>query len=117
VKPLHVGDGKEEPALSYLKWVEDRVRFLSAVCPEQVLLEQLVGAEEAKDSASDNKLAKANLIARLEKDGHPTDAQALKVHVGYILPNGGRGNPYIEKLVLTLRDIIKFDVESRVVKK
>jgi predicted ATPase len=113
VRPLHVSDGKEEPALSYLKWVSDRVRFLGTVCPEQVLLEQLVGADKAKDSAKDNQLAKTNLIARLAKDGHPTDAQALKVHAGYILANGGRGNPHIESLVLTLRDIIKFDAESR----
>lgn len=117
VRPLHVSDGKEEPGLSYLKWVQDRVKFLSAVCPEQVLLEQLVGDDNAKDSAYNNQLAKTNLIAKLAADGQPTDANALRVHVGYIIKNSGQGNKYIEELVATLREIIAFDAANRPVRR
>ena len=116
VYPLHVTDGNPEPALSYLKWVRDRVHFLNAVCPEQVLFEKLVGVDKAKSSANDNQLAKKNLIAELEDRGHPTDANALRASVSFIIDRGGIGNPYIEALTATLSDIIKFDAAQRAVK-
>ncbi|MGW8391475.1 ATP-dependent nuclease [Pseudoduganella sp. HUAS MS19] len=113
VRPLHVSDGKVEPGLTYLKWVEERVHFLSSVCPEQVLLEQLVGVDAAKPSAANNKLAKKKLIEKLAADGHATDAQALRASVSFIIPNFGRDNNHIKALADTLREIIKFDVARK----
>lgn len=113
VRPIHVKDGHPEPALSYLKWVRDRVHFLNAVCPEQVLFEKLVGVDKAKSSANNNQLAKKNIVAELESRGHATDANALRASVSFIIDNGGAGNPYIEALTVTLSDIIKFDAAQR----
>ncbi|WP_151445814.1 ATP-binding protein [Lacisediminimonas profundi] len=106
VKPLHVKDGHEEPASSYVKWLSRRVRYLSAVCPEQVLLEALVGEEKAAPSADNNKLAKEALISALMTDGHPTTADALKVATTFIIKNGGVKNKHILHLKGILQEFL-----------
>jgi len=105
VYPLHVSDGHEEPASSYLKWVSRRVRYLNAVCPEQVLLEAYVGEGTAAPSANDNQLAKKALVAALEVDGHMTTAEALKNSTTFIINKGGGGAT--NKHVLHLKSILQ----------
>jgi energy-coupling factor transporter ATP-binding protein EcfA2 len=103
VRPLHVSDGHEEPASSYIKWVSRRVRYLNSVCPEQVLLEAYVGEAAAAPSANDNQLAKAALVAALANDGHSTTAEGLKNATTFIIKDGGATN----KHVLHLKDILQ----------
>lgn len=103
VYPKHVSNGHAEPASSYLRWVARRVRYLNAVCPEQVLLEALVGEEAAKPSAGNNKLAKAALVAALKSRGHPTTATALRVSTTFLIRDGGAANKHI----LHLKEVLK----------
>lgn len=106
VYPLHVSDGNEEPASSYVKWVSRRVRYLNAVCPEQVLLEAFVGEAVAAPSANNNKLAKAALVAALANDGHPTTAEALKIATTFLIKNGGTANKHVLHLKRILQEFL-----------
>jgi energy-coupling factor transporter ATP-binding protein EcfA2 len=103
VRPLHVSDDHEEPASSYVKWVSRRVRYLNAVCPEQVLLEAYVGEAAAAPSVNNNQAAKSALVAALAADGHATTAEALKNATTFVIKNGGAQN----KHVLYLKDILQ----------
>lgn len=95
VRPLHVSDDHEEPASSYVKWVSRRVRYLNAVCPEQVLLEAFVGEAAAMPSLNNNQLAKLALVSALASHGHATTADALKNATTFIIKNGGAQNKHI----------------------
>jgi energy-coupling factor transporter ATP-binding protein EcfA2 len=106
VYPLHVSDGHEEPASSYLKWVSRRVRYLNAVCPEQVLLEAYVGEAAAAPSANNNQLAKTALVAALSADGHVTTAEALKNAATFIIKGGGATNKHVLHLKGILQAIL-----------
>lgn len=106
VHPLHVSDGHEEPASSYVKWVSRRVRYLNAVCPEQVLLEAYVGEAVAAPSVNSNKLAKSALVAALAADGHATTAEALKNATTFVIKNGGAQNKHVLHLKGILQEFL-----------
>jgi energy-coupling factor transporter ATP-binding protein EcfA2 len=106
IRPLHVSDGHEEPASSYVKWVSRRVRYLNAICPEQVLLEAHVGEAKAAPSVNNNQMAKLALVAALAAEGHPTTADALKNAVTFIIKNGGADNKHILHLKGILQEFL-----------
>lgn len=106
VRPLHVSDEHEEPASSYVKWVSRRVRYLNAVCPEQVLLEAYIGEAAAAASTNDNQLAKTALVAALANDGHSTTAEGLKSATTFIIKNGGAANKHVLHLKGILQEIL-----------
>jgi hypothetical protein len=106
VRPLHVSDGHEEPACSYVKWIARRVRYLNAVCPEQVLLEAYVGEAAALPSVNNNQMAKKALVAAMEADGHATTATALKTATTFVIKDGGLQNKHVLHLKAILQEFL-----------
>jgi energy-coupling factor transporter ATP-binding protein EcfA2 len=102
VKPLHVSNSNPQSCIDYLKWVTKRVKCLEAICPEQVLLEALVGEKNAIDTINNNLAAKQKLVATLEKDGHTVTADLLVHSARFIIKN-----PETNKHIIQLKELLQ----------
>jgi predicted ATPase len=103
ITPMECSEGNPEPAASYVRWVRDRLRFLDAICPEFVVLAEMIGEEKARKRAKTNEEAKAALVAELEANELDTNAEAINHFAQFRLVSVKDKNKYI----LGLRDILR----------
>jgi len=112
VNPMHTPASDPKTVSQYLTWVRNRVRFLTAECPEMVLLEALIGSDQAHLRAKNNLEAKTALIEEFKLGNHATDAKALANSVSFILQNDSN-NKYIQGLLANLREFLKDHAEFK----
>ena len=104
VKPLHISGSDHDAARKYVDWVNERVLYLDAICPEMVMLEALIGADAARAAATTNQEAKAELVKELKRRNKPTHAEALCVAASYVI---AADDVHIEHLANLLRGIMR----------
>ncbi len=110
VTPNHISMSDASAIAQYLTWVRSRVRFLDAVGPEMVLLEAMIGTEQAHLRAKNNQQAKKALIEEFKCNNHDTDANGLVSSVSFILRND---NQYVQELLVNLREFLKGNAEFK----
>lgn len=104
VIPQGISDTTNGMAIPYVNWIRERTRFLTAVCPEFVILEALVGCDEAKRLAKTNQEAKTELTKLLESQMQDTTAEGLQYAAKWnIIPNRASN-----RHILAMRDSIKW---------
>lgn len=105
--PNYIEATDDEKQLEYLTWVRDRVSYLNTICPELVLLREIIGVEEANKKGTTNQKAKDALRDTLHAEHLSADAKSLGITAKVRLTPKKTTDQSINALRDSLRKIIK----------
>lgn len=105
VKPLYLDKDDFESVSKYVKWINSRLFFLDAICPEYVVLEAILG--HAPGHVLSNQQAKDELNKALSARHLDANAYAKRLIAKQLLTPVRQKNRYVRDILISIKSMIR----------